>query len=63
MIVSTHRRKNANAELLITNKALKGALGNRGKRSFISAEQRPKFEGNRGIKTILGNGQNKKIKV
>ena len=26
--------------------------------AFISGEQRPHFEGNRGTKTILGNKQN-----
>ena len=35
--------------------ALPGVLGNRGKRVFISGEQRSNFEGNRGTKTILGN--------
>ena len=40
--------------------ALPGVLGNRGKRVFISGEQRPNFEGNRGTKTILGNREHKK---
>ena len=35
--------------------ALPGVLGNRGKRgTFISGEQRPDFEENKGTKTILG---------
>ena len=42
------------------SEALPGVLGNRGKRVFISGEQRPNFEGNRGIKTILGNWEHKK---
>ena len=33
--------------------------GNRGK-GFISGEQIPNFEGNRGTKTILGNREHKK---
>ena len=40
--------------------ALPGVLGNRGNRAFISGEQRPNFEGNRGTKTILGNREHKK---
>ena len=39
------------------DEALPGVLGN-GKMAFISGEQRPHFEGNRGTKTILGNKQN-----
>ena len=39
--------------------ALPGVLGNRGKRAFISGEQRPDFEGNRGTKTILENREHK----
>ena len=35
-------------------------LGNRGKRTFISGEQRPNFKGNRGTKTILRNREHKK---
>ena len=42
------------------SEALPGVLGNRGKRVFISGEQRPNFEGNRGIKTILRNWEHKK---
>ena len=42
------------------NEALPGVLGNRGNRAFISGEQRPNFEGNRGTKTILGNREHKK---
>ena len=33
-----------------SDEALPGVLGNRGKRAFISGEQRPNFEGNRGTK-------------
>ena len=35
-------------------------FGEQGKRVFISGEQRPNFEGNRGTKTILGNREHKK---
>ena len=35
-------------------------LGNRGKRVFISGEQWPKFEGNRGTNTIMGNREHRK---
>ena len=40
--------------------ALPGVLGNRGKRAFISGEQRLNYEGNRGTKTIFGNREHKK---
>ena len=38
-----------------------GVLGNREKRAFISGEQRPNFEWNRGTKTLLGNRKHKKV--
>ena len=36
-----------------------GVLGNRGKRVFISGEQRSNFEGDRGTKTLFGNREHK----
>ena len=44
----------------LSGEALPGVLENRGKRVFISGEQRPNFEGNRGTKTILGIREHKK---
>ena len=41
-------------------KALPGDLGNKGKGAFISGEQMPNFEGNRGTKAILGDREHKK---
>ena len=35
-----------------------GGGGNRGTRAFISGEQRPDFEGNRGTKRYWGTGNN-----
>ena len=46
-------------EDLGSSEALQGVWGTRGKRAFISGEQRPNFEGN-GTKTILGNREHKK---
>ena len=44
-----------------SDEALPGVLGNRGKRAFISGEQRPNFEGNRGTKKkYLGTGNIRK---
>ena len=40
--------------------ALPGVFGNMGNRAFISGEQRPNFEGNRGTKTIFGSGNIRK---
>ena len=36
-------------------------FGGTGKKAFVSGEQRPKFEENRGTKTKMGNSEHKKI--
>ena len=46
--------------ILTLIEALPRVLGNRGKRVFISGEQRSNFEGNRWTKTILGDREHKK---
>ena len=42
------------------NEALPGVLGNRGTRTFVSAEQRSKNAGNREKKAILRNREHRK---